>query len=433
MNLENKIKQLISKDSKYIWHPCTQMKDMESFNIMPISRGEGVYLYDFYGNKYIDCISSWWVNLFGHNNEYISAKLKEQIDRLEHVIFAGYTHEGIVNLSERLTSLLPQSLSKCFYADNGSSAIEIAIKMSHHLNILKNHNKNIFLSLQNSYHGETIGALSLGSVGIYKDIYKNILIQNIQTPLPKDFSEESINQALQELKNVISKNKNQICAFVLEPLVQCAGGMNIYPKEFVKKACEICKENEIYVIFDEIAVGFGRSGEMFALEECEIKPDFLCLSKGITGGYLPLSVVVTNDNIYNAFYGDYERAFLHSHSYTGNPLAVACANATLDIFQTQNIISKNKVLSEFIFDKFLELNEFKNVMNLRKKGMIFAFDLVGDYERTISLEFSSLALKNGLIIRPLGNVVYFMPPYIISKEQVCFVVEGIKNILKVLN
>ncbi len=425
--------KLIEDDSHYIWHPCTQMKDMEIYPIMPIKRGKGVYLYDFYNNAYIDCISSWWVNLFGHNNAYINSALKAQIDTLEHIIFAGYTHEGIVRLSKRLISMLPSNLNKCFYADNGSSAIEVALKMSFHLHYLRTkHTKNIFLSLENSYHGETIGALSVGDIGIYKKIYNDILLHNLQVPLPLDSSKDAINYALNVLESTISNYKDSICAFIVEPLVQCAGGMNIYPKEFLKAASQMCRDNGIYVIFDEIAVGFGRSGAMFALEECDFVPDFLCLSKGITGGYLPLSVVITSDEIYDTFYGDYNRAFLHSHSYTGNPLAVACANATLDIFESDNVIENNKFLSEFIIQKFCELNEFDIVSKIRHKGMIFAFDLVGSFDRTISLEFAKLALEQGLIIRPLGRVVYFMPPYIINKEQVTFVVEALKKILTII-
>lgn len=419
---------LLDNDKRYIWHPCTQMKDMEDFPILPIKSGKGVYLYDFDNNRYIDCISSWWVNLFGHSNDYINSKLYQQAKSLEHIIFAGYTHEGIVRLSKRLISKLPQKLDKCFYADNGSSAIEIALKMSHHLHLLRGNKKHIFLSLQDSYHGETIGALSVGNVGIYKQTYQQILIDNIQTPTPKDSSQDSIQSAITTLESIVSQHKDNICAFILEPLVQCAGGMKIYPKEFIKQAVQICKNAGIFVIFDEIATGFGRSGEMFALEECEIVPDFLCLSKGITGGYLPLSVVIVSDETYEAFYGDYSKAFLHSHSYNGNPLAVACANAVLDIFENDDIIAKNKDLSDFIWARFCELSEFPIVSNIRHKGMIFAFDL-NIYRRSISLEFSHLALKEGLIIRPLGNVVYFMPPYVITKDEVIFVIEKIKIIL----
>lgn len=429
MNITN----LINDDLQFIWHPCTQMKDMQDFPLLPIKRGKGVYLYDFNDNKYIDCISSWWVNLFGHSNDYINSKIKEQLEILEHIIFAGYTHEGIVNYSKRIISKLPNGLDKCFYADNGSSAVEVALKMSYHFHLLQGNRRNIFLSLENSYHGETIGALSVGDVGIYKDIYNDILISNITTRLPKDSSANEIESALHSLETLLVENDNKICAFIIEPLIQCAGGMRFYPSEFVFKAANLCKKYGVCVIFDEIAVGFGRSGSMFALEECNVVPDFLCLSKGITGGYLPLSVVITSNEIYSAFYGDYSKAFLHSHSYTGNPLSIACANATLDIFENNNVIANNKILSNYIFYKFQELSNLNMVSNIRRQGMVFAFDLNGNFDRTISLKFSQLALQEGLIIRPLGNVVYFMPPYIITNDEVDFVVDALMKILYKLN
>ncbi len=424
------IKNLIAQDLAHIWHPCSQMQDYEHFPPLPIKRGDGVYLEDFGGKKYIDCISSWWVNLFGHNHPYVSQKLKEQIDCLEHTIFAGYTYEGIIRFSARLVSKLPKALNKVFYADNGSSAIEVALKMSYHLGLLRGNPKSAFLSLENSYHGETIGALSVGNVGLYKKTYENILIKNIQAPLPLDSSVEAVDLALNRFAQIL--DENEICAFVLEPLVQCAGEMRMYPAKFVKGACELARERGIAVIFDEIAVGFGRVGEMFALEICNFVPDFLCLSKGITGGYLPLSVVVTSDEIYNEFLGDINRAFLHSHSYTGNPLAVACANATLDLFECENIVEQNKIFSDFIWEQFLGLGDFKFVKNLRRTGMIFAFEVEGEFDLKgrFSLEVSKMALREGLILRPLGRTIYFMPPYIISKDEVKCVVSGIANILK---
>ena len=305
--------------------------------------------------------------------------------------------------------------------------------LHYHFHLLQGNRRNVFLSLENSYHGETIGALSVGDVGIYKDIYNDILISNITTRLPKDSSANEIESALHSLETLLVENDNKICAFIIEPLIQCAGGMRFYPSEFVFKAANLCKKYGVCVIFDEIAVGFGRSGSMFALEECNVVPDFLCLSKGITGGYLPLSVVITSNEIYSAFYGDYSKAFLHSHSYTGNPLSIACANATLDIFENNNVIANNKILSNYIFYKFQELSNLNMVSNIRRQGMVFAFDLNGNFDRTISLKFSQLALQEGLIIRPLGNVVYFMPPYIITNDEVDFVVDALMKILYKLN
>lgn len=421
---------LIQQDLKHIWHPCTQMQDHEkNIPLIPIQSAKGVYLYDFDGNQYLDCISSWWVNLFGHCNPYINQKLKEQLENLEHIIFSGFTHKPIIDLSNRLVKLLDSKLSKCFYADNGSSAIEVALKMAFHAQVIKGKTKNKFLCLQNAYHGETIGALSVGDVGIYTEVYQPILLQTlkIKAPIGEDFEE-----SLKELKEVLTNQKDEIIAFVLEPLIQCAGNMNMYSSKFIKEAITLCQENGIYVIFDEIAVGFGRSGSMFAYEQCDVVPDFLCLSKGITGGYLPLSVVVTTNEIYELFYAPYEenKSFLHSHSYTGNPLACACANAVLDLFERENVIVKNKVLSEFIWEKMQILESFAFVKNLRYCGMVFAFDLVGFDGQRKGLEVFNMALKKGLLLRPLGNTIYFMPPYIITKEQVCYVIDCLEEILK---
>lgn len=440
---------LFSRDLAHIWHPCTQMKDHESFSIIPIKSAKGVYLYDFDDNAYIDCISSWWVNLFGHCNPTINAAITNQLNELEHILLAGFSHKPIIDLSQRLCALLPSTLSKCFYADNGSSAIEVALKMSfhYHRNISSTSAKaplrSKFLALSNAYHGETIAALSVGDLGLYKQTYEPILLSCLSTPVPNildkvstytpaDIDDESYyEQELSTLESILACYGEEICAFIIEPIIQCAGAMHIYPKAFIKKACELCKNYGILIIFDEIAVGFGRSGSMFALEQCGVVPDLLCLSKGISGGYLPLSVVVTSDEIYQAFYAPYEsnKAFLHSHSYTGNALACAAANAVLDIFATQNIIEKNRSLSLTIFAKWQELEELTIVKNLRHCGMIFAFDLDSSRARA-GLMVVKQALQRGLLLRPLGNTIYFMPPYIITIEQAHFVVQMLKEILR---
>lgn len=428
--------ELSKLDLEHIWHPCTQMSDHENFPIIPIKSGKGAVLSDFDGNEYIDCVSSWWVNIFGHSNEYISTKLSEQAMNLEHVIMAGFSHEGIIKLSNRLINLLPKPLNKCFYGDNGSSAIEIALKMSYHKNLLLGKNKPLFLNLKNSYHGETIAALSVGDVELYKKIYKNILIKTVQTKVPMNFKgmEVSDEEALNDLKNVLENHHEQLSAFILEPLVQCAGDMNMYSADFVKKACVLAKSYDVDIIFDEVAVGFGRTGSLFALELCDVVPDFLCLSKGITGGYLPLSVVVTSDRIYNEFYGTYEsnKAFLHSHSYTGNALACACANATLDIFEKENVIEKNRELSKFIKSEFSKLLKYDFIDNFRQTGMILAFDLVGFKQKRMGHLIYKQALQKGLLLRPLANTIYFMPPYVITKEQICYVVSVLDELLSKL-
>jgi len=450
-----KNKEIMKKDLKYNWHPCTQMKDHEFLPLIPIKKAKGIFLEDFEGNRYIDAISSWWVNLFGHSNSYINQKIKEQLETLEHVIFAGFTHKEAIRLSERLCKLT--GFDKVFYADNGSSAVEVAIKMSFHYWKNRGKIKPLFFSLENSYHGETIGALSVGDVGLYKDTYKEILIKNITLPIPKDKSEEETKKALNQARKIFEKFYKDVSALIIEPLIQCAGYMKMHSPLFVKGLKELCEEFNIHFIADEIAVGFGRSGSMFACEQANIKPDFMCLSKGLTGGYLPLSVVLTTDEIYMAFYCDYKelKAFLHSHSYTANPLGCAAANATLDIFEygrwiddelriengkckmeneRMGILERNKKISKYIWDKIQKFKEISNVKEIRQTGMITAIEMIDyPFEERIGLKVYEFGLKNGVLLRPLGNVIYFMPPYIIQKEEIDKMIEvafkGIKKLI----
>lgn len=412
--------ELKNRDLDVLWHPCTQMKDHERLPLIPIKKAHGIYLEDFEGNSYIDAISSWWVNLFGHTNSYINQKIKEQLDTLEHVILAGFTHEQVVKLSERLVKLTPKGLEKCFYADNGSSAVEVALKMSFHAHKNDKKNKNLFVSLTNSYHGETIGALSVGDVELYKETYEPLLIKSIQTPVPKDMSIESAKEAAVKFEELCRTRADEISAIILEPLVQGAGYMHMYNKEFLVLVREICNRYDIHMIADEVMVGFGRTGEMFACKSADITPDFLVLSKGLTGGYLPLSVVLTTNKIYAKFYCDYSeyKAFLHSHSYTGNALACAAANATLDIFETDNIIEKNRETAKYMGEKLKKFKELKNVASVRQTGMICAVDLKGyKPQERIGLKVYQYGLDNGVLLRPLGHVIYFMPPYIITKDE----------------
>lgn len=419
-------------DLAHIWHPCTQMKDHEKLPIIPIKRAKGIYLYDFNDKSYIDCVSSWWVNLFGHCNDYINAAIKEQLDNLEHVILAGFSHEPIINLSKRLCDMLPQPLNKCFYADNGSSAIEVALKMSFHYFRNLNINRNLFLSLTNSYHGETIGTLSVGDVALYKETYAPLLLESLRTEVPEtQFGDYS--HALESLEKILKEYGDRICAFILEPLIQCAGNMHMYNKDYIKDSIALCRKYGIQIIFDEIAVGFGRTGSMFALEQCGVVPDYLCLSKGISGGYMPLSVVITSDSIYDVFYAPYStyKAFLHSHSYTGNTLACAAANAVLDIFQQENIIEKNKQLSLFMKKEFEILKDSSKVVNMRICGMVIAFEVITDRERPNIFIFEE-GLKRGLLLRPLGNTIYFMPPYVITQDSISYVVKCLREIVELL-
>lgn len=419
-------KELKTRDLNVLWHPCTQMKDHEILPLIPIKKAHGIYLEDFEENRYIDAVSSWWVNIFGHTNKYINNKIKEQLDTLEHVILAGFTHESIIRLSERLIAITPPNLDKCFYADNGSSAIEVALKMSYHAHKNDGIEKSLFVSLTNSYHGETIGALSVGDVELYKETYKPLLISSIQTAVPKDQTPEAAKEAAEVFAKLCKERSSEISAIILEPMVQGAGGMHMYHSDFLKYVRDTCHEYNVHMIADEVMVGFGRTGKMFACEHAMISPDFLVLSKGLTGGYLPLSVVLTSNNIYNKFYCDYNehKAFLHSHSYTGNALACAAANATLDIFEKEDTINDNLKKIEYMKEKIERFKTLSNVKEVRQCGMICAIELQGyKPQERIGLKIYQYGLDNGVLLRPLGNVVYFMPPYIITKKEIDIMID----------
>jgi adenosylmethionine-8-amino-7-oxononanoate aminotransferase len=449
-----KNEEIMKKDLKYNWHPCTQMKDHEFLPLIPIKKGEGIYLIDFDDNRYIDAISSWWVNLFGHSNPYINSKINKQLGILEHVIFAGFTHPQAIRLSERLCNLT--GFDKVFYADNGSSAVEIALKMSFHYWKNKDEIRPLFFSLKNSYHGETIGALSVGDVGLYKDTYSELLFKNITLPIPENQTDEAAEDALSKARLFFERYYKEVSALIIEPLVQCAGNMKMHSPLFVKGLKDLCEEFKVHFIADEIAVGFGRTGTMFACEQAGVKPDFMCLSKGLTGGYLPLSVVLTTDEIYSAFYCDYEelKAFLHSHSYTANALGCAAANATLDIFENGrwvkenenwelkinkeidglSILDYNEMISAYIWKGMQKFKELENVKDIRQTGMISAIEMIDyPFEERMGLKVYEYGLKNGVLLRPLGNVIYFMPPYIIQKDEIDKMInvayEGIKRLI----
>lgn len=409
--------ELMQEDLKHIFHPCSQMKDYETLPLIPIKKGKGAYIEDFENNVYLDCISSWWVNIFGHSNEYINAKINEQLQDLEHVIFAGFTHKPAIDLAKRLVSLTPEPLQKIFFADNGSSAIEISLKMSFQYFKNKGESRPLFVSLENSYHGETMGALAVSDTGLYKEVYEEILIKSVHAKSPSLVDED---EAIEDMRRVLETNKGRVCSVVIEPLIQCAGSMKMYDATYIQKLRALCDEFGVFLIADEIAVGFGRTGTLFAIEQANICPDFLCLSKGITGGYMPLSVVLFTNDIYDAFYCDYSegKSFLDSHSYTGNTLACAVANAVLDIFENENVIENNQAKIEFIKEQTKRFKDLPNVQEVRQRGMVCAIELKGyaPSER-IGLTIFQEALKQGVYIRPLGHVIYFMPPYIFTQEQ----------------
>lgn len=430
--------ELIRRSLSSVWHPCSQMKHYETFPLVPISRGQGAWLYDFDGNKYLDAVSSWWVNLFGHSNPRINAALRDQLEKLEHVMLAGFTHEPVVELSERLRELAPPGLGHCFYGSDGASATEIALKMSaHYWRNAGQPEKSQFISLQNSYHGETLGALSVTDVALFRDAYGTLIRQQATVMSPDDrlaaAGETSESYALRcadALEKHLQQHHAQLAAFIIEPLVQGAAGMAMYHPTYLKRARQLCDEYGIHLIADEIAVGMGRTGTMFACEQGEISPDFLLISKGITGGYLPLSIVMTTDAIYHAFYADETaRGFLHSHSYTGNPLACRAALATLDIFAQNDILTANKHKAAYLNRIAQPLRD--RVQNWRNTGMIWAFEVKSPHADFAQRCFQ-LGLQHELLLRPMGNTVYFMPPYIISEEEMQLLVTRTQAIVEKL-
>src|SRR5690348_12012884 len=426
----------IRRDLAHVWHPCTQMKDHESVPMIPLRAGSGVWLEDQSGKRYIDGISSWWVNLFGHSNPRINAAVTEQLGRLEHVIFAGFTHEPAITLAEELVRIAPPGLNRCFFADNGSAAVEVAVKMSFHFwRNTGQQRKSRFITLSNSYHGETLGALAVGNVELYKSIYQPLLMDVITVPSPDSFAREpGVSEAdharrmFAFMETAIAENHGEVAAVIVEPLVQCAGGMRMYDALYLQLLRDSCTRHGVHLIADEIAVGFGRTGTMFACEQAGIRPDYLCLSKGLTGGYLPLSVVMTTEAVYAAFYDEYVKlnAFLHSHSYTGNPLACAAANATLAIFREQDVLGRNRETARRMAASVEHLRDHRHVAEIRQRGMILAIELVKDrasrtpwpWQERRGLRIYRHALEQGALIRPLGTTVYFMPPYVIEPEQI---------------
>lgn len=431
---------LLSRSLAVVWHPCSQMKHYESFPLLPIARGSGVWLYDYEGGSYLDAVSSWWVNLFGHCNPRINAALREQLEMLEHVMLAGFTHEPVVQLSERLRDLAPAGLAHCFYASDGASATEIALKMSaHHWRNSGKPDKVQFLSLQGSYHGETLGALSVTDVALFRDAYGALIRQHATVPSPDwrqaaagESAEAYAQRCAVALERHLQQHHAELAAFIIEPLVQGAAGMAMYHPSYLRRARQLCTDYGVHLIADEIAVGMGRTGTMFACEQAGVAPDFLLLSKGITGGYLPLSVVMARDEIYQSFYADeLARGFLHSHSYTGNPLACRAALATLDIFAQDRVLDENTKKAAYLNELAQPLREHRSVRNWRNTGMIWAFE-VNTHHRDFAQRCFAAALGKGLLLRPIGNTVYFMPPYVISKEETGLLVDRTLEIIELM-
>jgi len=433
-------RDLVERTLRSVWHPCTQMKLHERFPLVPVARAEGAWLYDFEGRRYLDAISSWWVNIFGHANPRIGAAVKDQLDRLEHVMLAGFTHEPVVELSEKLAGLTGGRLGHCFYASDGSSAVEIALKMSFHYWRNKGAPaKRRFVRLAGGYHGETLGALSVSDVALFRDAYAPLLLEGASVPSPDwrsaapgESPAEYAARCATTFEAYLEKNHRETAAFVVEPLVQCAAGMAMHHPEYLRRARALCDRYEVHLIADEIAVGSGRTGTFFAHEQAGVVPDLVCLSKGLSGGYLPLSVVLSTGPIYEAFYDDEPtRGFLHSHSYTGNTLACRAALASLAIFDEDQVLERNRATAQRLSARAQSIEQHPRVRNFRNTGMIWAFDVETE-DPDFPRRFFSAALDHGLLLRPLGNTVYFMPPYVIGDAEIESLVSGTQLLLDVV-
>jgi len=417
------------------------MKQHEQAPPLCVVKGAGAWLTDDQGLVFMDCISSWWTNLFGHANPRINAAIKHQLDQIEHVMLAGLTHPPVIELSEKLASLTGHHLGHAFYASDGASAVEIALKMSHHFwRISGQTQKRRFVCLKGSYHGETLGALSVTDVPLFRQAYGELLSEPfiVMSPdargaAPEESAEDVALRAARELEALFQKEATQIAAFIIEPLVQCAGQMAMHSPIYLKRARELCDQYHVHLICDEIAVGCGRTGTFFASEQAGIWPDFLTLSKGISGGYLPLSLSLTTNTIYQAFYADtMAQGFLHSHSYTGNPLACTAANACLSIFESDQVLLGNQTRSKQIETAFAWAKDDARIQNFRQTGMILAFDLLprlAHQHPSFARELFQQALNERLLIRPIGHTVYVMPPYILDEEQIEFMGRGVKAAL----
>lgn len=429
-----------ARDLAVLWHPCTQMREHPRvLPLVPIERGEGAWLVGYDGKRYLDAVSSWWTNLFGHAEPRIGAAIARQAQALEQVILAGFSHAPAVELAERLLAIAPreparQPLAKVFYADNGSAGVEVALKMAFHwFHNRGEHARRKFIALENGYHGETLGALAVGDIPLYRRIYAPLLAEALFSPspdayltLPGGTATDCADRAAEGLRDVLERHAGEVCAMILEPLVQCAGGMRMHDPRYLRRARELCDAHGVLLIADEIAVGFGRTGTMFACESAGIQPDLMCLSKGLTGGFLPLAAVLATQEIYDGFLDDSrERAFLHSHSYTGNPLACAAALASLAIFESDDVLARNRATAARMTALSTPLADLAHVADVRQRGMIVAFELTRGGDKAtpfdpslrIGLHAYRAALERGVILRPLGDTLYWMPPYCIDEAQ----------------
>ncbi|MBN1392518.1 MAG: adenosylmethionine--8-amino-7-oxononanoate transaminase [Sedimentisphaerales bacterium] len=446
--MENKMTDWLKKDLHYIWHPYTQMKDCRKWPPILIEKAKGVKLYDDKGNFYYDTISSWWCNVHGHNHPKIKAAIREQLNSLDHILLAGFTHKSAVLLAEKLVSITPKNLTKVFFSDNGSTAVETALKMSfQYWRNIGRKSKTKFLSLDLAYHGDTVGAMSVSGDTIFSRAFDALHFKSFNVPTPYCYrcpfgkQRESCSiDCIKPLQNILKKHKDKIAAVILEPLLLAAGGMIVYPVEYLKRAASLAKKYNVHLILDEVAVGFGRTGKMFACEHASVRPDFLCLAKGITSGTLPFAATLTTDKIYNAFYDDYEKfkTFYHGHTYTANPIGCAVALATLEIFKQEKTIEKVQKLVP-IFHKGMEkFRALPFVGDVRYVGLVGAIELVKDkktkkpfeVKERIGQQIFQKGLREHLILRPLGNVIYLFLPLCITIPQLNYILKGAFKVIK---
>ncbi len=416
---------LAQRSLRSVWHPCTQMQLHEESPPVAIARAQGVWLYGEDGTRYLDGISSWWVNLFGHGHPHIKAALVDQLNRIDHIMLAGFTHAPVVELSERLGALT--GLGHAFYGSDGASATEIALKMSaHYWRNTGQPEKCQFIGLAGGYHGETVGALAVTDIPLFRQSYAPLVrlaatvpSPDARTALPGETPADVARRAARALQSWLEEHHAQTAALILEPMVQCATGMAIYDAEYLRQARALCDRFEVHLICDEIATGFGRTGTMFAHQQAGIRPDFICLSKGLTGGTLPLSAVLTTDTVFAAFYDqDVARGFLHSHSYTGNPLACRAALATLELFDQTDVLADNAKTATMLDQAFAPLTQHPAIRHARRIGMVWAWDVDPAYTQTpfFARRYARHAMAKGVLLRPIGNTIYAMPPYVIDAE-----------------
>lgn len=414
--------KLADLDRRYVWHPFTQMQEWECGEPLVIERGEGCYLYDIHGNKYLDGVSSLWVTVHGHRKKEIDDAIKRQIDKISHSTLLGLANVPSIELAERLVNITPPNLTKVFYSDNGSTAVEIALKMAFQYEQRGQKSrapkKTKFLTFHNAYHGDTLGSVSVGGIDLFHQLYKPLLFNSIKA-------------TFQNAEGLILRHAEELAAVILEPVIQGAAGMLIQPHGFLKKLRSACDQNNVLLIFDEVATGFGRTGRMFACEHEEVWPDFICIAKGLTGGYLPLAATLTTEKIYRAFCGDYKelKTFFHGHTYTGNPLACSSALANLDLFEKEKTIEKLQEKIAFLKEGLKKFEKLGHVREIRQAGFMVGIDLARDKQKPYNIEekvgirVMMEARKKGVILRPLGDVIILMPPLSISRDELDFLLK----------